>query len=462
MSRKQLVKSSGAISLALCITLPVILMLFTAVLDHSRRAAAEADLVRAVMSLSESALALYDRDLYREFGLFGIDSPSVSKAHATMIGPQGATYELVPSSSLYEVPTLKDAIARHMTIRSATSLITEALDKFELLGKMEGDVPLGDLGNLLPEGSQVGYQAVDPPLEFDGDEEPPEWIDDYEDYMNDEVRAVYQSGLAHLAPAALPREDGEMMSFDYNPFNASGLDYLGTALDYILYTPSEGFLDRLFLCEYSLAYFKNDAPYVVRNGVRYLDMTPDGRKLLNFSPSRDHEVEEIATGVSGNAGAVLVALFIGAVRFVIRLIHIITDETKMADYRVKAVLASLAIAAISVGHVVIDPEVLTWIIVVSSALINAASDTLQLRRGAEINFWPGDLGVNVALRYRDYLRFLLLVQSPDRITGRIATVLARVHPGPYYVTVTCHGTWSDVQVTHAAAYMGREQAWQVS
>ena len=460
MKKRQRIKCSGAISLALCITLPVILMLFTAVLEHSRRAAMETDLVRAVMSTAEGALSLYDRDLYREFGLFGVDLLSLTEAASTLIGPNQAEYDLEPMGALYDTSVLKGAIARHMTLRATTNLIIEVLDKFGALKNMQNEVPVGELGEMLPQGATAGYDAVDPGLEFDPEEGPPEWIDEYQDYMNDEVRAVYQEGLVHLSPAALPLKNGDMQSFSYNPFDSSGLDYLGTALDTILYTTQEGFLDRVMLCEYALAYFKNDAPLLIRNGMQYLDKTPDGRTILNFSPSRDHEVEEIATGVEGKGGSALVSLFIGTVRFVVRLIHIITDETKMADYRVKAVIVSIAIGAISVGHVVIDPEILTWIIVVSSALIKAASDTIQLRKGWEINFWPGDVGFNVPLRYRDYLRFLLVVQSPDKITERIANVIGRVHPGPYYVSLVCHGAWSDVRVTHAASFLGRENAWQ--
>ena len=53
------------------------------------------------------------------------------------------------------------------------------------------------------------------------------------------VRAVYQ-GLVHLSPLPCRLKKGTCSPFLTIP-DSSGLDYLGTALDTILYTTQEGF-----------------------------------------------------------------------------------------------------------------------------------------------------------------------------------------------------------------------------
>ncbi len=449
-------KSSGSISLALCIVLPVALLMFNSILLHSRRVRAELDLVRGAVSTGEAALALYDRGLYADFGLFALDGLVLDRALSSLIGPEeGARYSLTPEGPLSDSRVLRAGIARHMTLRAATSLLTDAVDKLRQIKDLGREIPDSSLSALLPPGFDAGYEAVDKPLRFP-DQEEPEWFEDYSLAMDDQVRAVYQEGLSYLAPAVLPRDDGSLETLDFDPFNGSGLDKLGQALDKLLYTVPESGLDRLILSEYSLAYFKNDTPFVIRLGSEQEDRTPDGRILASLPASRDQEAEEIATGLEGRNASAVVSLFIGSIRFVLHLIHCLTDSSRMANYRATAAAVAAAIAAISLGEVVIDPEVMTWILLVTATLGKSVHDTAQLKKGYEIDLWPGELGVNVPMRYRDYLRFLIILQPPDTISSRLSNVINRLHPGPYYTEVACLAEWSDVRVTHTASFRSRE------
>ncbi|MFA5586274.1 MAG: hypothetical protein WDA02_06975 [Saccharofermentanales bacterium] len=449
-------KAAGSVSLALCLIMPVILLFMASLLFHSRRTRAETDLIRGAVLAAEGALALYDRELYRDFGLFACDQASMDKSLSSLIGPgQEATFRLEAQEALTEAQVLKDAVARHMTLRAASSLVMDGLDKVRQIKGMEKELPAAALTSLIPSSANQGYAAVDPELDLDPEETP--WLDDYNAYMDDQVRSVYQTGLTMLAPAVQPSEDGSMRTFEFNPFDNSGLDSLGLLVDRLLFTAPEGFLDRFILCEYAFSYFKSDVPLVLRNGVKIQDRTPDGRLIADFPASRNQEVEEIASGLQGPAASALVGLFIGSIRFVLRLLHIITNEGLMEEYRMTALAISVAISALSAGEVNIPPEVMTWILVAAVSLSKAAADTMDLRKGHEINLWPGDSPLNVPMRYRDYLRLLILFQGPDVIASRMAGVIARTHPGPYYTRIQCLADWSDIRLSHAVSFLTRER-----
>ena len=446
-------RRSASVSLALCLMLPVILLLFNGILMAGRKSRGEVDLVRGTALTAESALAFFDRGLYSDFGLFGLDIASMEKAGSTLVGPgPDVVYRMTPDKPLSEPGVLRDGIARHMTLRSVTGIIADALDKLEGIRFLENKIDLSSLADLLPDLPRDPYRAVDPQLDY---EEEPDWLSEYNQLMDDEVRAVYQEGLALLAPLSFPREDGSFENLDYDPFGGQGLDQLGRVLDRLLFVAPEGFLDRVILSEYSLSYFKNDVPFQLDGGERREDRTPDGRPISAFPDSRDREAEEIATGFTGSKAALTINMFIGSIRFVMHLIHSLTDQTKMTEFRTSAAGLSVLISVVSMGEVNISPELLTWILIISAPLIQASRDTIQLKKGHVQDLWPGNLPVNLPMRYRDYLRLLIVLQPPDLIASRISGVIGRVYPGPYYSGLLCQGEWEGVKVTHAASYLGR-------
>ena len=448
-------RCAGGISLALCIILPVVLFMFSHILIRSRQTRAEVDLVRGAALTAEAVLALYDRDLYREFGLFAFEARTADQAVSTLIGPDDQVdYTLRFQAELLDPDILKDGVARHMTLRAATSLIADAVDKFRSIRSLTQTIQLDQLTDLVPQAANAGYKPADPELDVDQDN-PPDWLDEYNTYMDDQVRGVYQTGLTHLAPLMIPSEEGRMESHHFNPFDNSGLDTIGTVVDHTLLVAPEGVLDRIILSEYALSYFKNNTPFVIRQGLRQDDRTPDGRLIPLFPSNRDHEVEEIATGLEGRMATQAIDLFIGAIRFVLQLLNILTDEALMASYRATAEIIVVAVAAISLGEVVLPPQVVMWVLIAASALGQSVSDTIQLKKGYEIDLWPGTSRINVPMRYRDYLRLLIVLQSPDVIAARMVSKIAGRFPGAYFTEILCQAQWSGVSITHAASYLTR-------
>jgi hypothetical protein len=447
--------AAGSVSLAFCLVLPAVLFLFTNLFAHSQRVRMEVDLARITARNAHQALAMYDRELYADFGLFGVSPTAMARASSTLGGPAGdATYTLETSVPLMDPAPLCDGIARHMSLRAGMTIVADIVDRYRSVHDIVEMTGLVALTRDLPSEVFGEYAVIDPQLpEFD---EAPEWLDEYNEVMDDEVRSVYQDALSHLAPVIVPNAGGDHDVFDFNPFEDQGLDRLGSVLDHAMWVAPEGFLDRLVLCEYTLAYFRNAVPYVVRSGVSRPDRTPDGRVLGTLLDRDAYEAEMIATGLSGRGAYAAVNGFAYGCRLLIHLAHILGDEAKRQGYMAGAAATSALIATLTVGTVVIPPEALAWLLMTAEALTQSARDVACLKRGGEVDFWPGPLRINVPLRYRDFIRLFLVVQSPNTVARRIADTIGTVYPAPYAAAVVCHGEWSGVRVCHEAAFLDRK------
>lgn len=464
LSRKNLVcaiRCGGSLSLALCLILPAVLFLFCGVLRAGRRVRNDADLASAARNAADMALACYDRDLYKTYGLFGVKEADASHAVSSVLHPEAPDrLRLEFAGELLRGRETGDGIARHMTLRAAASIITDALDKLGAMQKYREEIELASLSEFFPSALKPGYEAVDPDLGYF--QEDPDWKDEYERLMDSEIRRAYQQGLTYLAPIVVPKEyDAGHVTLQMNPFDNTGMETFGKTVDKMLFVAPESVFDRLILSEYALAYFCNDVPFVLREGIRHDDHTPDGRLIAQFPDTRRYEAEEIATGLDGRTAKTTILAFIGAVRFALHFIRIITDDTIRSRYKALSVGAAAAISAVSLGEVNIPPEAIEWILMASAALCRGAADAVALNKGHEVDLWPAKVSCRVKLRYRDFLRLLIIAQSPEKITQRIACAIEKVLPGPYFTSVTCLIAGDGTLFRAHAGYLSRLPSGEV-
>ncbi|MDD3612098.1 MAG: hypothetical protein PHU38_06985, partial [Eubacteriales bacterium] len=76
-ARRDRFRQAGSLTLACCLMLPAIMLLMMALLVGSSRTREDLDAVRAARQSADSALASFDRELYRDFGLFALSEKDV-------------------------------------------------------------------------------------------------------------------------------------------------------------------------------------------------------------------------------------------------------------------------------------------------------------------------------------------------------------------------------------------------
>jgi len=116
-------------------------------------------------------------------------------------------------------------------------------------------------------------------------------------------------------------------------------------------------------------------------------------------------------------------MLIGMIRFAVHLIYMATNPSIRAHYQSLGVTISAAVAAISLGTVMIPPEAVAWVLMSAASIINGGKEAAQLCKGAEIALWPGKSARNIPMRYRDYVRLFIVMQSPDAIAKRLSHVV---------------------------------------
>ena len=144
--------------------------------------------------VADTALAQYDRDRIESSVFFGVKEYEAKRALIPMC-PDNGRSRLEMTDELKDGSAVKNAIARHMTWRTATSILTDALDKWAR-SKRSGEVNVAQLSDYFPR-CLVGYEVVIPTLllmrSLNGNE--------YEELMDKEIRRVYQQGLTYCRPS---------------------------------------------------------------------------------------------------------------------------------------------------------------------------------------------------------------------------------------------------------------------
>ena len=432
-ARRDKFRQAGSLTLACCLMLPAIMLLMMALLVGSSRTREDLDAVRAARQSADSALASFDRELYRDFGLFALSEKDVQQTASDYLLPDTYEQRFELDNSLYHNEHLMDAIARHMSVRATAGLIDEGIQRIK---SIQGIVPDNMLDSLAPL-KNIDPDTADPELQEDESNE--EWFSDYSDYLGEEYLDDYHDSLLDLSPVYIPASDGGVQ-LEFNPYKVSNLEKLAQGLDSLMFTLPEGFTDQFLLVEYSLSYFGSQVNSLEQNGSTIHYRTPDGRLQGDFSESRQYEQEMIATGAEGEEAAKNVQYFLVGSRLLIHLLANLLSTSERAKYDTSAAAISAVVAAISLGTVAIPPEAIAVILLIVDSVRGGIKDKNSLLAGEEIKLWPVAGAEAFKVNYRDHLRLLMLVQSREELLDRIGSAIRQNQGDDYFTQVSCEVT----------------------
>ena len=284
-------------------------------------------------------------------------------------------------------------------------------------------------------------------------------IDKLEDELLRSVRDMYRRYAADWIgigqDEALSEILGEMPDF----LNPQSLTALGSRIDQLMTFATPPIYDKFCLMEYALGYFVPRVTVRSENGASVPLLTLDGRSMAELPDGRASEVECLITGLKDtHVASLVVRMAIISMRSFLQLVALMLDETRLAALRTAATSIAAAIAVISAGTVLIDPELLTWVLAVGEALKAGYQDSQRLIDGKSVPVWPGKPKISVNVWYQDYLRLLLLMLPQSLVLERSAQLLEKIMPGPYYTALTAQTTWRGKSVQLSAAYFPRDPA----
>lgn len=425
-----MIRKTGSISLFLCLLLSGILLVGSLLSAAAWLRSAELDLARALDSQVQVGLAAYDRAMLEQFGLLGLRLEKIDrKVFAASLDPPLSDLPLQVSAlaGLFSPDELERQIVGHMQgrlpflyLENLTGYLSgwQAPDDsgagfLHRTGSMLGSLPLNE--------TQRTSRGLFGGILGELQEESALWLD-----------GIYRRYAAQLIGS--PADGAIIRFFGLVPdlFDPADLAVVAAVFDNLLDMPAAPLYEKLCLVEYIMGYFIADVRVARQGGTTRSLLTIDGRPKSDFPNTRQAEIEQIIFGLTKPDQAVAAfRMILISLRSVINLGAIIMDETQMAAFRSAALAICAAVAALTSGAVVVEPEIMTWLLAAGKALIDGWNDYNRLRRGEYVPLWPGDIGVEISLHYSDYLRVFLLAQPRQLLLDRCAFQLRKVLPGDY-------------------------------
>ncbi|NLJ69947.1 MAG: hypothetical protein GX328_00585 [Clostridiaceae bacterium] len=435
--------------------LPTTITILFLTFENAQLRRDELDFVRGCENSLELTLADYDRQLWYEFGLWGVESNLLNQ-HKNEIEQNFVSdkhkvrIELSALHSLDEPDQLRKQILRHMSVR-APFLLTE-----EIVHRITDVGILGEQLSNSPVLTAISSQSdlFDPESILNNPDSVPGNIDDLDveikqedqeklsEMSNTELNALSETALGILDDLVedaktmiIPMYESTGNQVPTNPLAPSSLQNIATFSDQLLFNYDIPVISRLQLQEYMFNYYPMQVTELAVSGNKTQLQTPDGRLHSDLrAAGRKNEVEQIIFNTENpNSAASKAKWSIRGICFTYHLIDNFTDAEKRSDYLLQATGISTAIAAVSLGHVVIDPQSLTYLIILIDSLSQAFADCSQLVAGEEISFAFGP--VEFELNYRDFMRVFALLKKEENLLIGINNMRKKTIAGSYVTAI---------------------------
>lgn len=437
MIPKRAARRRGSISLLLALLFPILAGLLALLAVSARAQAEDAAVGRAMSAQIRAGLARYEQPLLETYGLFAFRADRVdSRIYDTcLVDMDSNRLDLIPQQPLFAADELESQIITFMAPRLPSVVLERLLRPFNQLAVNE-DWPgltrsTGWLSSLSAASGDDWRDGL-----FSG------LIDQVDDENAGWLAQVYREAAVSLA--GVPSTDGtstlQGLAFDF--FDPATVSDAARMIESLMSFESPALYEKLCLSEYVLGCFGRSVDQVWRQDDCQPLCLMNGQPLSRLPTERRAEAEQILTGIEHPKLAILMTkTAISSVRSLIHLVHLLLDQEAMATIRGTSAALSAAIAAASAGSVVVDPEMMTWLVVAGRSLQKGWTDTRRLCRGYGVAIWPDDAIRTPALYYEDYLRLFLLIQPRHRLVEQTGRRIAACLPGPFYCALRVETDW---------------------
>ena len=444
----------GNLCVFLCLVMSAVMLVFGTLLYAARLRAAENDLSRAMSAQIRTTLAGYDPEC-REFGLFGFTAGDIDAGVFSDMLPlalRGCKMNTTFQIPLTGAAVLDRQISRYMkgrlpavyaellvsrlagfrqgidTTGNAMMPLRTDTDSIKTTQSTGGSVKSddSDLQSLID--SAIGG-LTEKEIESTAGSLFGDALKELKDQLLIKLQDDYRRYAADLLGASSEVDADDVPGKTPDFLDPTSLSTLAGQIDNLLDFKTAPIYEKICLVEYVLGHFRPAVQKISSaSGVSDL-LTLSGHKFIELPESRQNEVEQILTGVEKPEQArLIVQSILTGLRGIIRLIWILSDTKQMNDLRAAGTAISAAALALSSGSVVVDAEVVTYLLVIGQAIGGGMADCDNLAAGRAVNLWPGRTDVNISLYYQDYLRIFLLAVPRSTLLQRIGCRLDDIMP----------------------------------
>ncbi len=455
LSKLELQRQCGAMGLLLCILLPALLLFYFYSFDLSRMRRNELDYVRSAKQQLDVQLASYNRQLWREYGLWGADVISVN---VNNLNPYAGEMSITGTKELFKPATLKEQILRQMQWRAPLLVGAEVSKRYGDLGKILGSLDGGVVKQALNtmDTSDPKQLLANPPAPEEaptqetetGEKKPVELTDKQKEVALAPVSDLLQEVGSELVPMyefAGVKADGNVLA-------TNKIEQLTAWIDSVLQVRKMPVLDRLSIDEYALNYLPAQVNQQVTKTGKLQLTTPDGRyhsKLSAESP--DICVERLIFSGDTAQAQKRVRYILYGCSFLLRLVENCSSVQNRQQKLVQASAICATVATLSLGTIWLEPHMLSYLLITLQSLQEAKSALDDLIAGKPFTFkelWP-----ELKFYYRDFLRLLLLIPKEENLLSDLGKQINSRIGGNFYTKFLLEG-----QFNHHSLHLEKEYA----
>ncbi len=443
----------GSISLMMALILSALLLVFSLFLQAGLYRSAQADLTRAMSAQIQTGLAAYDLNLLSDFGLWGYRLDRIDPLvfqHSLPGHMKRHPMILLPGNPLTDETVLETQILSYMKARLPVIYVDHLFSQLDSLSTGSQAVSQehtihhvsGWLAGFSGNSARSAASSLTNGL-----------FSQVEEVAAVQLDQIYRENAAALTGIHQDQELSSLLTMMPDFFDPASLAIAADEFDQFLNFSTPLLYEKACVAEYVLGQFSCAVLTEKKGGYTQPVRTINGRQMLGFPDDRILEVEQMITGVNNpRLAAKIVQGVLVSLRTVIHLADLITDKSQMQIIRGTAAAISTALAAITAGSVIIEPETVAWLLAVARSLKNGWSDVNSLLNGNAVSFWPGDQAALVNLYYADYLRLFLLALPRPLLLNQIGRQLETIIPGPFFTAIEIRTNWRSQELVLKGQY----------
>lgn len=449
MKYRSLSGRHGGAVLFLCIILSALILSQSILYLGAVSRASEAEMRRCLQLQADQYLCKYNDLLYEYFGIYGIGNQNHSQTvfDECMRFHTDVTFESKPYSEL-SADDLNAAVTDFMKIRMP------AIAGYELIDRLKGVIESINGSTLVTQASTgVTNDWTKYLKEYVANTDHwsailanaenfidvigfSEKLGDLKDFIQDLRFLVEKEGTQYLQ-----NDEEGLLNIDI--FSPDALSKLTEFVSCISESDSGVFIERLYLNQYVMSLFDSSLETCSIDGNKINESNIFGVSYKEIHGTNQSDIEYLLTGVSeGKASVYITRTLIFSVRSVLNLGSFLFDNEKLNTAEGIADILSICIAAISAGSVVVEPQVIKYIVIFVWALVEACKDVNKLINGESIclishSNIEDDKTVNALLTtdYRDYIGPFMLLVSKNDLLDRMIKIFKRDFGGTIYTGV---------------------------
>lgn len=388
----------------------------------------------------ETILAEYDRQLFDTYGIYAVTLNDVDdEVFRKAISTHG--YEGDSDIEIYGVKTLsiedlKAAITVYYANRAGAIWFEKA---YAQIDGLIDDTQVGKIFDALREFTSSDAAGYLEDL-LTGASTIANWFDEASGADEDIASEDYRQEMIDFAvfKKSIDKADNDLEDLDIG-FDLTDLSTLVDGADMLIdvqYGLADAIMNVTFhpACAY---YAANNFDCVLSND---FDMSINGTKFSDIHEGNQLDAEYIMSGLDGRVGVTEVSALIFAVLLVMRTVENYADpELEATLMGISSAIAALVLV-VSGGLVIIDPEILTTVLILIKSAAESVSGLIDVLKGNTFALVQYEGMELVYVGYRDFLFLLMCLVTDDKMLERMIEVLERDY-GNLYTAVGVSGTY---------------------